>query len=173
MNLSGQWVGQYVQAWKSETVGEHHVFAIEAELILEGCVLTGTMRDLRTTSQVKYAEAIRHTRSYLNWIERRRVEDYVARYPDAIYRSELPEHSELVGSLVGNAISLTKSYLGPYDTAFCVHGSEQITRVFDHKVLYVGEVNHEGSVIAGHYRCPPEAALDPRVVATFELRRRV
>lgn len=171
MNLSGAWEGTYVQAWMSEVLGEHHMFPIEAELRQEGTVITGTMRDLRPVSEVKYADELRKMKSHLGWLDRRRAEDYVAHNPDAVYRTTLPQDSELTGTVTGCEVAFVKRYLGPYDTAFCVDGREDITRIFDHKVLYLGEANRNGTVITGHYRCPPEAPLDLRVVATFELRR--
>lgn len=114
---SGKWRGFYWYAYSPEDqvppeVDSERAFPIEAQLLLQGNALTGTMRDLRPAYEHLAAEQFDLIKSQLDWYERNEWLNYLKANPGAIFRLELPEKSLLEGGVEGAQVHFIKTYRG-------------------------------------------------------------
>lgn len=152
IDLTGRWRGHYEQD------GVRHGIALE--VAHRGESIVGRMRDddtLMMGSMVVQGEDEHGARRALG---------------EAETMTSLPEWSIVEGTVTGTAIEFEKRYQGVHTNTLRLPGrGEWQMKVADHRVVYAGQLDADGSTMHGQWRIPPLEAGGPEARGGFELRR--
>jgi hypothetical protein len=166
-NLSGSWQGHYRQFGRK--------FPIGAELRQDGTRLTGNMWDEVTrvshslADELETLEGSRLGRDTIGMVLAAPFAGAGA--SDVRSDTELPRDSSLEGEVQGRVVSFVKTYLGPQHKTV-QHGALQVAEVTRSSILYAGEVDAGGRIIAGTWTVRPASWVQRAILRLFGLRQR-
>jgi hypothetical protein len=168
MNVSGKWVGHYLQHERSHP--------IVADLVQAGEHLTGSMRDGETDMEQSVTEVAQQAKLPPGGDEQ--IVDRLRKmFPDAPatpvrYVTHLPPESALQGWVKGPEVYFLKAYLGTHYGGYQIGDKLVGYQHTGHTVHYHGRVSPEGDEIEGKWSIEGAPARGTaRTEGSFTLRR--
>ncbi len=166
-DISGEWVGDYSQSDRRSP--------IRATLQQEGQRLSGTMVDLRTSSDRSLFDAVAEAGLPPGTDEQ--IDEQVRRLLQANdkepirARAVLPEQSLLNGQVRGRSVRFTKIYQGQHIVGYQL-GDRGIAQVIErHAVEYSGRLAVDGQSIQGQWTIHDPQSPKGLLTGGFVLRR--
>ena len=156
MAIDGHWVGYFVQEFlrrpglRADEIRENR-FEIEAWLEADGAILTGKMVDLDSERDFAFSEWLLGMHEGLPIQKRIERHQYIAKYPDAVFRIIAHPNSTLEGVLNVDSVNLSKTYDGPCECCIRNGHLESVTRHLCPTVYYYGILSPDGSRISGNF----------------------
>lgn len=177
MTIDGRWTGHYLQNFQqrerlSHEEGDEDWRPIEAEFTTVGTELSGTMRDLEPVRDIPIEQVLAIQLRPLKGIDRWKFLRKMPNYSLNKYQARLVPDSTIVGEIHGCDIFFSKTYNGPCEFVYYQDNYEQISRIHNHTVTYIGKLSPDGKTINGTYRLLNWRGTQlPEEFQTFELHR--